>query len=477
MSGTNQIFNSVLSSLRAGSNHLARLQEQMATGQRINRASDSPTDAAVILNLRQRVSSIETFSRNLDMVNLNLNEVATAITSVSDALTQATQLLSQAASETFVEKDRLPAAEAIDVLLEQMVSLANTQSAQGYVFGGSNMSQAPYAVTRSDGKIVSVSYCGSTTTPMVAVATGVQQSHVLVGENVFQTQHRQPPVFTGATGAAVGSATSSVTGSGWLTIAHAATTYLGATGLAAGTSSPAGDTILGDAHAITVDADAHTLSLDGGDAVAFDRTTDDNVRLVNARGDVVYVDTTGFDAGLAGTISVSLKATGTMSLDGGATTSPLTSFADNQIVIDARTGRSLFVDTTAIARTGSESVNVAGTHDLFETLIAARDALGNTRSLTRNEQTTMIAQALDSLKEVHETILSSLTSVGARQQALDGLSSSLATMKEGAEGQASSLQSADVAEVATELARYQTFYEMTLSAAAKIMNVSLLDYI
>ncbi|MCE5279009.1 MAG: flagellar hook-associated protein FlgL [Planctomycetaceae bacterium] len=477
MSGTNRIYNSVLTSLRSGMNQLARLQEQVATGQRVNRASDSPADAAMILSFRQRVGGIETFVRNLGMVNQNLSEISTAIQSASDGLIQARQTLSQAASETFIEKDRLPASEAMDVLLEQIVSLANTKSAQGYLFGGSSMSSAPYAVTRVDGKITSVSYCGSMTMPQVGVASGVGQSHTLIGANVFQTQQRESPIFSGSTGAAAGSATSSITGSAWLTFSHAVTTYGGASGLAAAAESPTGDTILGSGHTITVDADARTLSLDGGPAVAFDAATDASVRLVNAQGDVVHVDTTGFDADLAGTISVSLQATGTMSIDGGASSTPLTNFADNQSVVDSVSGRGLFVDTTNIARTGTEAVSVAGTHDIFETLIAARDALANTRGLSRTEQTQQITQALAALDEVHETILTSLTSVGAKQQALETLADNLAIMKEGAEYQATSLQSADVAEVATELARVQTFYEMTLAAAAQIMKVSLLDYI
>ena len=48
MSGTNQIYNTVLASLRTSTDMLVRLQEQAATGSRVNRASDNPADASSV---------------------------------------------------------------------------------------------------------------------------------------------------------------------------------------------------------------------------------------------------------------------------------------------------------------------------------------------------------------------------------------------------------------------------------------------
>jgi len=479
MSGTNQIYNAVLASLRNSTETMIRLQEQAASGQRVNRASDSPADASLIMRLQTQDEFLDTFSKNLDGAVLNLQQASTSMQAVSDSLSRTKQLLTQAASETFGQRDRIPIGQEIDGLLEQAVFQANGATVGGYLFGGTQMSCPPYRVTRSNGKIVAVEYVGSDTSSTVPVAMGIRQSNVIVGDKVFRYDGRGQPAFLGKTGLAAGSGTSSVRGDVWLTVSHGATTCqdAGASGLAPGARSATGDTILGAGHSLTLNVDNRTIRLDDGEATSFNPASDNNLRLTNADGDVVYVDTTGLAPGLSGTVEVALKATGKMTIDDGQTWAALDTFGDNQAVVDSRTGRVLYVDTTDVARTGSEPVRVPGTYDVFGTLIAIRDVLMNTRNLSRTEQSELIRQAIGSVDEVSQTVLGGLTSAGAQLQALDNLSANLSVLKEGAHAQAASLRDADIAEVATELARTQTFYQMTLSAAARVMNLSLLDYL
>lgn len=478
MSGTNQIYNTVLSSLRTGTDRLVQLQEQVSTGQRINRASDSPTDAATVMQLQTRTGDITAFLKNLDSAATNLSQISTSLQSVTDALVRVKSLLTQAASGTLGPADRVPIANEIDGLLEQAVMEVNSSTVNGYLFAGSSLSAPPYRVTRSDGMITGVEYVGASDASGVAVGQNARQVNDVVGDAMFQSDQRKRPVLLGSTGLAAGSGTSTLRGDAWLTVTHTLTTYQDAagTGLVAGSGSPAGDTILGTGHALTVDADSRTIRLDDGTAVAFDPSTDANLKLTNADGDVVYVDTTHFSATLTGTVTVGLTGQGRMTLDDGQTYANLTTFADNQPVTDSRTGRVLYVDASNLERTGTEPIRVPGTYDVFGMLISVRDLLLNTRGLSSSQQSALLGDALDSVSEVFQTVTAGSTMVGARQQAIDNLKTSLTTLKEGADSQKATLLDCDIADVATELARTQTFYQMTLQVASKVMNLSLLNY-
>ncbi len=477
MTSTNQVYNSILASMSRGMEVMARMQEQSSTGQKINRASDSPSGASMIMQLQSQANYFDTFTKNINAAQLNLEQASSSMQSITDSLSRTKMLLTQAANGTLSQANRVSIGQEIDSLLEDAVSQANVKIAGVYVFGGTQMTAAPYTVTRSNGQIVEVGYAGSDTSSTVPVGMGRRQTNVMVGDKVFRYDRRSAPVLSGQTGLAAGSGTSSVRGDMRLTLSHLATTYDGASGLAAGASSTVGDTILGAGHKVYLDADHNTLRLDDGTAVSFNPGTEANVRVTNSAGDVVYVDTTNIAAGQSGTVEVALQATGQMSIDDGETFTPLTTFADNQAVTDPETGRVLYVNAAGVARVGAEPVEVPGTHDVFSILIAVRDALLNTRNLSSADQMGLISRAIKSVDEVSQGVTTGLTAAGAQLQAMDNLTASLGTLRDNSNTQIASLRDADIAEVAVELARAQNFYQMTLASAAKVMNISLLNYL
>ena len=122
-----------------------------------------------------------------------------------------------------------------------------------------------------------------------------------------------------------------------MTITHTGTTYAAGSGVQAGSSSASGDTILGPpgSHTLQItdtsgNGTAGTVSLDGGPPIAF-TNGDTNLQVTNSSGDVVYINTSAITAGFND--SVAISTTGTMSVDGGATSTPIT-YAANQAVTD-----------------------------------------------------------------------------------------------------------------------------------------------
>jgi len=472
MAGWTSIMNVTQQALRSQGEELARLQAAAASGARINRASDDPTGAFKVLDFRADAASLETYMRNLDAVTESLQTVSDILQNMSASLARAQALASQASSGTYDARSRAAIATEIDCILESLVSFANRQYRDRYVFGG-GAAEAPYAAVRQGGRIVRVEYRGGADGVPVPVAAGVEYDAILVGDRALRAAARGQPLFLGHTGAAPGAGTSSVRGDVWLTVRHAATAYAGASGIAPGASSAAGDTILGTGHTLTIDQPAGTVALDDGTPVAFTGDETD-LRLANAAGDAVYVDTRAVAAGFQGTVAI--RADGTLSIDDGASAAAAT-FAPGDAVTDSRDGRVLYVDTTALARVGVEPVRLPGTNDLFGALIALRDAALNSRGLSAEDTAAVLGKARDALQEVSGRLTETLTATGAKLQALAGLRENLDAAKGFSEQRASAIEDVDLVDLAAELARLQTLYQVTMASAARMLTLSLFDYL
>jgi len=475
MSGWGRIFDNAHIGLQDRAMEMARLQEQAASGKRVLRASDDPGAAYRILGLHEEVQGTEAYIENLRTVMMRLENSASILQQVTTNLIRAKELLTQAASGTYNEDNRHTIAMEIDGILENTLVAANIRVQDTYLFGGALTSTAPFAAERENGRICDVTYEGSHDERLVPVAPGVRYYGTMIGDSVFQVSDREAPVFYGNTGAAAGSGTSSVRGSQWLTLTHTTTQYAAGVGIAAGATSSDGDTILGGAHTLTVDADLHTVRLDGGQAVAYSALTTD-LKLTNEHGDAVYVDTSGVTLA-AGQQTVAIDAHGEASLDAGLTTVNVTTFGDNLAVPDGDTGRILYVDASNLTRVGTEAVCVAGTYDMFGMLINIRDLLLDEYPLTTEGRSELLANAMDSLEEVMDGVMRNLTAVGSRLQSLDMLQAGLETVADNAKAESAAIGDADIAEISIGLAKTQTLYEMTLMSIANMLSLSLMDFL
>jgi flagellar hook-associated protein 3 FlgL len=479
MSGWGAIHDRMMSGLQTHGRRMATLQEQVATGSRIIRPSDGPTDTHRIMSLESQSRSLEAYDENISRVVSNLEQSGAVLQDVSNLLVQAKTLLVQVASETYTQVQRDANGEAINQLLTQAVWLANTEVLGQRLFSGDDTNTPPYAVEETDGRITAVNYQGGSHTAGVPVAPGVEHASVFVGSEAFGGNDRRPPLMLGDTGAVAGSGTSTVSGDTWLTVMHDTTSYGGATGVQAGTSSAGADTIVGLSHTLTIDADNNKIKLDDGGFVTYGSGGDDaNIMVTNAAGDIAYVDVTTLVGGLSGVTTVPITATAKLSIDDLGSTVDVTTFDANEAIINADTGKILYVNASELTRVGLEPVRVPGSNDVFEVLIAARDLLTNEQGLTRREQTELISESvIESLDEVIGSITANTTAVGGRLQAVATLQNSVADIKAGVDMQRSELQDADIVQLATDLARTQAFYEMVLASSAKVLRLSLLDYL
>ena len=468
------IYNHTRFALQTQLADLARLQEQVTSGSRVNRPSDAPTAARRIMYLQSQVSDFANYARNIGALQTTLGDADNALQAVSATLTDVRGKLTQAATGTLSQAQRNGIAEGINQALEAVLTLANHSSLGRYIFGGTAAGQPPYVATRQNDRIVSVAYQGNYEDLPVPLAPTIEQSGLMVGERIFRGDARGTPEFLGATGAVAGTGTSNARGDVWLSVAHAATTIGGGIGLAAGDSSASGDTIIGS-HQLLVDADARTLKLDDGQAVSY-TPGDTDVRLTNAAGEVLHVNVSDLALG-AGNQTVTVTATAKLSIDGGATWTQTDLTQDNLQVVDSTTGRFLYVDTRGIERAGLEPVRVGGTYDLFGTLVTVRDLIANSRGMPSQQQFDLMNKAVSSLDEVSGALGQQMVVVGSRLQAADTLQTDMEMLSDAAQTQIAQEQDADITDLTIQLAKTQTLYEMTLAATSKLLGLSLLDFL
>jgi flagellar hook-associated protein 3 FlgL len=197
-----------------------------------------------------------------------------------------------------------------------------------------------------------------------------------------------------------------------------------------------------------------------------------------------FLGETGAAAG-AGTSSVRgtvyLQVQGTagnwqLSIDGGQNWVASDGTQDNLAVVNSQTGEVLYVDTRAITQSGTEPICVRGTYDIFNVLISARDMLSNTQNISEDQFQEMLTKTLVAMGDAEEVLTRALPVIGGRLQTIGALSDSIEETKLGTEEDISRMQDADIAQIAIDLARYETLYQMSLAIASKMFSLSFLDF-
>lgn len=165
----------------------------------------------------------------------------------------------------------------------------------------------------------------------------------------------------------------------------------------------------------------------------------------------------------------------TLSVDGG--TAVTSDGTDTNLAVKSTTGEVLYVDTRGIKSTSVEMVRVPGTYDVFNTLISIRDILRNEKGVSEAQQLTQLRSSLESLEEIRSLLVEKSISMGSKIGFLDNFKNTLENIKYDTKDEATGLQEADITQVAIDMSRREVLYQMSLSVAAKLMSMSLLDFI
>lgn len=135
---------SLVDSLRDGTLDLFKLQNQLATGKRLNTISDEPLSASRAVDLTEL---LEQQTKQLDTVRFAsdyLSATDTAATEISDLLLEAKELALANAGSVTSQEERNAAATVINSIIDQLVAVGNREFVDMFLFGGRATQRPPF---------------------------------------------------------------------------------------------------------------------------------------------------------------------------------------------------------------------------------------------------------------------------------------------------------------------------------------------
>ncbi len=153
--------------LKALNNNLLNMNntfERLNTGLKLNRVSDNVADAAKAYTVREQMYKKE---QALDTIRDAYNELSAAegnLMSSNDVFQTVMEKMVRMATDTYDADQRAIAGAEMEGLQEQLLQMANAQFSSKNLFGGTNNSEAPFAIDANG----DVTYNGHLVNDMVA---------------------------------------------------------------------------------------------------------------------------------------------------------------------------------------------------------------------------------------------------------------------------------------------------------------------
>jgi len=439
-----------------------QLQEQVATGRRVNRPSDDPASMLRILPLRAELRQLEQLASNVQLARETTDLGASALEGASELMQRARELTLQANNGTTSVSDLVGLGERIDQLLGQLLGAANTSRAGRFLFGGT-LTDAPPFVLEEAALGTRVRYAGNQETVHLDVAPGVETPLNAPGDDIFLRRDRGAVTFArGGTGARPGPDLSTGVGFGELRVSFAGLANAPAAIVAGNGSTDA----LGN---LSYTVSGSTLSIDGGPPLPIPAT---DQTFQTADGRRVNLTVTGVPAPPSGTFT----SLGALSIDGGRSAT-VADFTTGTVQVRDVDGTVLSVDVSGLTRTGTEDVTYGGSFDPFTLLIELRDALRDATAGNRDQTRDRLQRLLSEFDGAHGGILDGLATYGGRSEQMDAIGSRLGSLSISARESLSNVEDSDLTESIMRMTQQQVVYEASLSVSARIVQTSLLDYL
>lgn len=158
------LINNFLSDLQKVQQDLARYQRMAATGRAFERPRENPSGTAKSLDLHSAINYLGQYTRNAEDGSSRLSYTETSITDVNQTLQRVRELTVQGANTYLTRNDRIAISQEMNQLLEQVVTLSNSNFRGRYVFSGYETLTQSFdrRINTEDGYTNSVTYMGDT---------------------------------------------------------------------------------------------------------------------------------------------------------------------------------------------------------------------------------------------------------------------------------------------------------------------------
>ncbi len=137
----------VTENLNSSRERMTDIQEQLSTAKRINRPSDDPEAMANVLKLRTILETNHQFQRNIEDGLRILTAQETAMNDAYEILMQVKELAIEGASDSITVRESL--ADQLQMMLNNLVEIANTKENGKYLFGGTETMDKPFQMNEN----------------------------------------------------------------------------------------------------------------------------------------------------------------------------------------------------------------------------------------------------------------------------------------------------------------------------------------
>lgn len=158
---SNTVQDNIVRQIQSLGAQTARLQTQVATGQRIQSAEDDPAAAARVLNQQSELRRVDQYDLNATRA-LEISQASFAgLNNVKKISDRASEIATLGRSPTSGAAMNAYASE-VNQLIEQLVQVGNTRLGNDYIFAGTAVDAPPFDATRnSAGQVTVVAYDGN----------------------------------------------------------------------------------------------------------------------------------------------------------------------------------------------------------------------------------------------------------------------------------------------------------------------------
>lgn len=168
---------------------MAKLQDQLASGLRLQRPSDGPAETVRVLKNRQDDARLTTHLATIRDASVALDASTAAITDLKNVLNHAKDIALQAANSAASDPASDQAlAQEIDGALSTLLQIGNRKLSDGRsLFAGTATETTPFVVAATDsaGRPTQINYQGSDASSQVLIGPG-QTLNTLIPGHVFE---------------------------------------------------------------------------------------------------------------------------------------------------------------------------------------------------------------------------------------------------------------------------------------------------
>jgi flagellar hook-associated protein 3 FlgL len=136
--------NLLMNNIRTNSVDLLKVQNQLTTGLKLSRPSDSPADASTIMHLDGVLENQGQYLKNISYATDYLASTDTALGQIVELSTEAHTLALGSIGTSTDDAGRRSNALMIDQIIQQLISIGNQTSRGSYLFAGQKTTEAPF---------------------------------------------------------------------------------------------------------------------------------------------------------------------------------------------------------------------------------------------------------------------------------------------------------------------------------------------